>query len=149
MHSKGLFPISPSHPFLPLHPYHAACHHSCPQCCVQDMGTKLVPSCCISSKPLGHEVLQPRRKDRTGSASQLSSLQGRTSPLTHLSCTGSSSLAALPWNVSLAGMLQRAAGTTGAQHMPASLLLPTQCYSLYASPNKLEKTSLRRLLEKP
>lgn len=49
----------------------------------------------------------------------------------------------------LGGMLQRAAGTPGAQHLPASLLLPTQCYSLYVSPNKLDKTSLRRLLEKP
>lgn len=142
---KGPFPISPSYPLRLLHPYHAACQHSCPRNFVQETGTKPVPSCCISSKPLGHEVPQPRTEDTAGSASQLSPLQGRTSPLTHLSHTCSSSSAALPW----AGMLQRAAGTPRAQHLPASLLLPTQCYSLYVSPNKLDKTSLRRLLEKP
>lgn len=62
------------------------------------MCSELVPSCYISSEPLSHEVPQPRREDRAGSASQLSPLQGRTSsPFTHLSCTRSSSSAALPW----------------------------------------------------
>lgn len=96
MHSKGLIPTSTSYPFLLLHPYHAACHTH-PWSCVQEMGTKLVPSCYIASKPLGHEVPQPRRKGRAGRASQLSSLQSRTYPLTTSTALTALPLQPCPW----------------------------------------------------
>lgn len=144
MHSKGLIPTSTSYPFLLLHPYHAACHHSPMELCAGD-GHQTGPIMLHCLKTLGPRSATAKEEgqSRQGFSALLTAEQDI--PPHHLSCTHSSSSAALP----LAGMLPRAAGTTGAEPMPASLLLPTWCYSFYVSPNKLDKTSLRMLLEKP
>lgn len=71
----------------------------------------------------------------------------RHAPLACPIRTHGSPSTALHW----AGGLRRAAGIIGAQHrwlLPASPLLPACCYSVYESPNKLDKTSPRRLLQR-
>lgn len=149
MHSQGPLPILPCPDFASFsfcHSPSVALHPQIgPRSFVQEPGTTPVP---FSLKPSGYAVPQPGREDTAGSVSQLSppqgrkTLAGRHAPLacsirTHRSpsqpCPG------LGGSGGQQGLLK--CSTNGS-------CLPAWCYSLCESPNKLDKTSPRRLLQK-